>query len=170
MRKLNKTLIAAAGCMLAAFAASPAFASGFNADVHAGIDGFHLEGAGNGTNFSYGVGVGYDYEVNEKFFVGAQLGLDEERLALGVNQQRNLSAVLRAGYKITSKDTVYALGGYANQYVAVTGVDGWRVGAGYERAITNKVFVKAEYRYSDYKKYGLTASQNAGLIGVGVHF
>jgi outer membrane immunogenic protein len=90
---------------------------------------------------------------------------------------------------------VYAKGGYTNakyNILASDGttdtnsdfnLDGWRAGAGVEVAVTNNVFVKAEYRYSNYTDgeveapngvesddFGIDVDRHQGVVGVGLRF
>lgn len=153
---------------VAALSTAPAFA-GFNADVHGGISRFSALGSNGGTQFSYGAGLGYDFDVSKTVFVGPQVGIDGETVSSGFSGV-NLSAVIRAGVKVSPADKLYVLGGYANQSASGTSVDGWRLGAGYERSFGKMMFAKVEYRHTEYKSGGITLQQNAGLLGVGVHF
>ena len=62
----------------------------------------------------------------------------------------------------TANTLVYVKGGYTNSKLNVLAgntnettdtsfkLDGWRIGAGVERAINNNTFAKLEYRYSNY--------------------
>ncbi|RYY47117.1 MAG: porin family protein, partial [Sphingomonadales bacterium] len=96
---------------------------------------------------------------------------------------RDLDLSLRIGAKVGDKTLVYAKGGWANsQYRAravIGGVggptttdvrtneDGWRIGAGLEHMITDKIYAKAEYRYTN---YGDDVSRHQLLAGVGYRF
>ncbi|MCJ2183886.1 porin family protein [Novosphingobium sp. 1949] len=103
--------------------------------------------------------------------------------------ERDLAAVVRVGTRIGERNKVYVLGGYANTRVGATyssaslsdaldgtgfthlgahrSLDGFRVGAGYQYDITKSLFVKAEYRYSNYSS---DYSRHEGLIAVGTTF
>jgi outer membrane immunogenic protein len=64
---------------------------------------------------------------------------------------------------VTPGTLLYAKGGYTNARLNLLGgdgttsldenyeLDGWRVGAGVERAIGTNAFAKIEYRYSNYE-------------------
>ncbi|WP_420606413.1 outer membrane protein [Novosphingopyxis sp.] len=122
----------------------------------------------------YGAGVGYDFNVG-----GAVLGVegeytdstakveidngDVENFGFGrVDAGRDLYVGVRAGVLVGPQTLIYAKGGYTNarlNLLARNGedelranyeLDGFRIGAGAERAFTDKVFGKLEYRYSNY--------------------
>ena len=91
---------------------------------------------------------------------------------------------------------VYAKGGYTNAKFDVRNgdgsvetntdidADGWRIGAGVEQAVSNNVFAKLEYRYSNYEKgeldyrgdipdgqrFDLDLDRHQIVAGVGVRF
>jgi outer membrane immunogenic protein len=68
----------------------------------------------------------------------------------------------RIGVALAPRTLVYAKGGYTNTTIESafsgnansvdfnTSVDGYRVGAGIEQVVANNVYVKGEYRYSNY--------------------
>ncbi|MES2338830.1 MAG: outer membrane beta-barrel protein [Pseudomonadota bacterium] len=121
----------------------------------------------------YGGGIGYDFAAG-----GAVIGIEGEitgstakseqqpytstfgfgRVAAG----RDLYAGARAGILASPNTLLYVKGGYTNAKLNVlagntttttdTGfkLDGWRVGAGAERALSGNSFAKLEYRYSNY--------------------
>ncbi|RYE03928.1 MAG: porin family protein [Sphingomonadales bacterium] len=140
-----------------------------------------------------GGAIGYDVALGNSFRVGVEadagfLVSGDNRYAAGagsyrITTGRDLGLSLRAGAKVGDKTFVYAKGGYANsQYraratiVGTTGTtttdvrsneDGWRIGAGVEHMITDKIYAKAEYRYTD---YGNDVSRHQALVGVGYRF
>ncbi len=121
----------------------------------------------------YGGGIGFDFAAG-----GVVLGVEGEitgstakservpytstfgfgRVAAG----RDLYAGARAGILATPNTLVYVKGGYTNAKLDVLAgdtttttdtsfkLDGWRVGAGAERALSTNSFAKLEYRYSKY--------------------
>ena len=151
------------------FTATPALAEG-NVDVHGGISGTCVEGACDSAKFVVGVGAGYDFAVGNNVFLGPQANVDLIRI--GDSTLGNYSLVARLGTKIGEKSKIYALGGYAGQELGggLGVASGWRLGAGYEHLLGKNIFLKIEYRYSQYSKYGFTGSQNSGIVGVGTHF
>lgn len=124
----------------------------------------------------YGVGVGYDIGVGDRAILGIEAELssstaetdvvdgDLEDLGFGAELEtdRDLYLGARAGYVVSPNMLLYAKGGYTNaryNMLANDGtteletdvdLDGWRVGAGAEYALSDNSFVKLEYRYSNY--------------------
>ncbi|MGB3797021.1 MAG: porin family protein [Alteraurantiacibacter sp.] len=127
--------------------------------------------------FMYGVGIGYDVAVGG-IVLGAEAELsdstaktevvdgDLEDLGFGaeLDTGRDLYVGARAGVLAGENLLVYVKGGYTNarfNLLADNGVDeietdldldGWRVGAGAEYAMSENTFVKLEYRYSNYSE------------------
>lgn len=155
--------------LVLAATSSPAFADG-NIDVHGGASRSCAEGICSSTNATYGVDLGYDFDASKAIFLGGQVQVDGNRF-LG-STHASYAAVARLGTKLGAADSVYALGGYAAQELGSGSgsAGGWRLGAGYEHRIDQTMFVKIEYRYSNYTKYGFSGGQNTGLIGFGAHF
>jgi outer membrane immunogenic protein len=172
-------------------AAAPAAAQGFRAELHAGWDrvqGDNQEDDG----VVYGIGLGYDFAVTPKAFVGVDLSIDDssvkdcEASAILLNDElclragRDLAAGVRAGVNVGERGKLYALAGYTNarfrfDYKTPAGVrtresenlDGFRIGAGYQHAISGNTYGKVEYRYSNYEQ---DISRHQVLFGVGVNF
>jgi outer membrane immunogenic protein len=141
------------------------------------LDGVRLGGA-----------LGYDVAVGDTFRVGAEadagfLVSGDNRYNLGgannyrVTTGRDLGLSVRAGAKIGDRTFLYAKGGWANSQYRLrttapatdvrTNEDGWRIGAGVEHMVTDKIYAKAEYRYTD---YGNDVSRHQLLAGVGYRF
>lgn len=124
--------------------------------------------------FLYGVDIGYDVALG-----GALVGVEAEIndstgnvetdrsdpnfFGFGrVSKDRDIYVGARAGILATPATLVYIKGGYTNAKLNVLAaysnrttdanykLDGWRLGAGVERAIRNNVYAKVEYRYSNY--------------------
>ncbi|RKF19200.1 porin family protein [Altericroceibacterium spongiae] len=140
--------------------------SSVDGDSDASIDGL-----------GYGGGIGYDYATPSGFVVGVEGEItgstadnkdntyENDVFGLGeVETGRDLYAGIRAGYAVTPNTLVYAKGGYTNARYKLLGtdgsnefndhldLDGWRVGAGVEQALSPNTFAKIEYRYSNYEK------------------
>jgi outer membrane immunogenic protein len=187
MRSISVALFAT---MTSLAAISPAAAEGFRAEIHAGYDNV----GGNGdrdSGVAYGIGLGYDHKLSDKLLAGIEFNLDDssqkECATTGtgaattrscVRAGRDISVNARLGYKVSERGTLYALAGYTNaRFVArSTGatvaraganLDGFRIGAGYEHDLSERVYAKAEYRYSNYEG-GLDRHQV--LTGVGLRF
>lgn len=125
---------------------------------------------------TYGAGVGFDFDMGsavvgiegEYMESEAQTGFDTTGFnAFGVsniNAGRDMYLGARAGFKVTPSTLAYVKGGYTNAKMNVLAtdnttdvqtninLDGWRVGAGLEQSLSESLFLKAEYRYSQYKK------------------
>lgn len=121
----------------------------------------------------YGGGVGYDFAVGG-LVVGAEGEATGSTARSGTNpytstfgfgrvrQLRDLYVGGRVGLLAGPSTMIYAKGGYTNSQLRVLAgsttqstntrfnLDGYRVGAGVERAVGTNSFVKAEYRYSNY--------------------
>jgi len=98
---------------------------------------------------------------------------------------RSIFAGARLGFVAGEHTLLYVLGGYVNvrqreSFEGGKGApladrsfsknrDGFRVGAGAERAISKQAFIKAEYRYTDVKGNS-GAGQHQILTGVGIRF
>ena len=156
---------------------------------------------------NYGVGVGYDFdmgsavigvegeymesEASTEFDTTGVTGFGVSNLEAG----RDLYVGARAGVKVGPNSLVYAKAGYTNGSYNVLAsnnttdtqndlnLDGWRVGGGAEVAVSNNVFVKGEYRYSQYQEGQVQAPNGAAssefdvdvdrhqfVVGVGARF
>ncbi|MET0372397.1 MAG: outer membrane beta-barrel protein [Sphingobium sp.] len=154
----------------------------------------------------YGVGAGYDMAIG-----GAVIGVEGEftdstakssrrtftdDFGYGrVDQGRDLYVGARAGILASPNTLVYVKGGYTNTKLNVLAgdtdettdtafkLDGWRVGAGVERAISEKTFAKVEYRYSKYEDakiafadgstssdFGIDTDRHQVVASVGMRF
>lgn len=156
----------------------------------------------------YGVGAGYDFRAGNFVFgpeaeitwSDAKTGFNDgdfEGFGLGnVKANRDLYLGARVGYALAPSTMVYAKGGYTNAKFDVRNsvnnvesnrdidADGWRIGAGVEQAVSNNVFAKLEYRYSNYEKgeldfrgdipdsqrFDLDLDRHQIVAGVGVRF
>ncbi len=122
----------------------------------------------------YGVGVGYDFNAGgvvlgvEGEYSGSTASVDynnPEPNTFGfgrVDTGRDLYVGARAGILANPQTLIYVKGGYTNAQLNLQAndrantidrsyeLDGFRVGAGIERAFTANTFGKIEYRYSNY--------------------
>ena len=140
-----------------------------------------------------GGAIGYDVALGDTFRIGAEadagfLVSGDNRYAAGtsnyhVTTGRDLGLSVRAGAKVGDRTFLYAKGGWANSQYRVRAViggatgptstdlrsneDGWRIGAGVEHMVTDKIYAKAEYRYTN---YGSDVSRHQLLAGVGYRF
>jgi outer membrane immunogenic protein len=141
----------------------------------------------NRNGFAYGAQAGYDLAAGNVRFGpevevtgSTQKGCDHNgNASYCADAGRDFFVGGRVGYVATPKTLVYLTGGYTNaRYTGaisdgVTMVSndedhsGARIGAGVEYAVTPTLFVKTEYRYSNYSD---SIARNQILGGIGVRF
>jgi outer membrane immunogenic protein len=183
------------GLVAAVTATGTAHAEGVRAEVHAGFDGLDRRNSSASEDVFAGIGVGYDFSINDKTFIGVEANLDESNInnrvgptpvgtTARLKANRDINVNVRVGTSIGGKTKVYALGGYTNLRAKATvtvvppvgpttrisdsgNADGYRVGVGVERDIGKRAYAKLEYRYSNYEG-GFT--RNQGLVGIGIRF
>jgi outer membrane immunogenic protein len=136
--------------------------------------------------------AGYNHRIGENFVIGAEAGFsgavdDEIRAqsdgnAVTLDPRYSFDLSARAGYLVTEETLVYLRGGYANTRVrtALEGeddilrssdnLDGWSVGGGIERAITDRISARVEYRYSDLGTDDGRWDRHQVLVGVSYNF
>ena len=168
-----------------------------------GVDSVELESNGldgNDKGTIYGGVIGYDMNLG-----GVIVGLEGEYteseasesqrniLTAGdkasLNAGRELYAGARVGYQIDPNAMLYVKGGYTNAKAKLSyddnagnafsvsdKLDGYRVGGGLE-ASANNMFVRLEYRYSDYGRYetsslvpNIDTSRHQGVVMAGLRF
>lgn len=167
-----------------------------NEDVDQTIDGI-----------AYGVGAGFDFAAG-----GAIIGLEGEWTMSEASSEydttgftaaglrnievgRDLYLGARVGMAVTPMTLLYVKAGYTNASMNVLAtnnttdsetnlsLDGWRAGAGVEQAISDNLFVKAEYRYSQYQegeleapsgyetsRFAVDLDRHQIMVGVGARF
>lgn len=167
-----------------------------NEDVDQTIDGV-----------TYGVGAGYDFAVGsvvlgvEGEYSRSEASTEFDTTGFtnfgvsNIDAGRDLYVGARAGFLVTPSTLVYAKGGYTNSTMDVlatdnttdtrtnVNLDGWRAGAGVEQAINENVFIKGEYRYSNYQegefdsptgvesdRFDVDLDRHQFVMGVGVRF
>jgi outer membrane immunogenic protein len=188
---MKKFLIAIVPAAAVAFAASPACAEGFRAELHTGYDNVSANDESE-DGIMYGIGLGYDVDISEKAEIGIDLSADFANTdgcaksvivandTACVDARRDLAAAVRLGYKVSDQGTIYALAGYTNARFRATyttpanvvtrdsdNLDGFRLGAGYQHDIGERTYGKVEYRYSNYEG---DITRHQVLVGAGVKF
>nr|WP_314445460.1 porin family protein [uncultured Sphingomonas sp.] len=171
-----KKFLALTAVTTAALAATPALAQapqGPRVEALVGYDAPRYkvnEGGITGTfkdeGVVYGVGAGYDFALSN----GASLGVDveatdstvkETNVAGTLKAERDLYAGGRVSFPLGADGSnVYLKGGYTNARLSAESgslrvkqdLDGYRLGAGAQFALTGKAYVGGEYRYSDYEQ------------------
>ncbi|MEH3101718.1 outer membrane protein [Sphingomonas adhaesiva] len=168
--------------------------TGPRAEVTVGYDSTRLSDQPAGAPRSVsqarlGAAVGYDVALGSHWTLGAEAGIggtlgggrdvSQGATRFNVDQGRDLDASLRLGYKAGSATLLYAKAGWANSRYsarAVTGTtridqasdeNGFRVGAGVEQMLGERVYAKAEYRYTT---YGEGVHRHQALAGLGMRF
>lgn len=156
----------------------------------------------------YGVAAGYDIDFGgivigpEAEFSGSTAKAtyedgDFEGFGFGnTSTGRDIYLGLRAGAKVGDRALAYVKGGYTNARLDINAndgvnetnpnydLDGYRIGGGLEYAISENMFINAEYRYSNYSKaevdldgtlpdgdrFDVDLDRHQVAIGLGVRF
>lgn len=135
--------------------------------------------------------LGYDRRFG-RLVVGGEVGLSfgtSDKVSGGtstatasIDPKRSVDLTARAGYLVAPQTLVYARAGYTNDRIRTTTVsgtstlsasedrDGWLVGGGVERAITDKVSARVEYRYADLSNGHGKYDRHQVLSGIVFHF
>ena len=192
--------------LLSTVAVTPAFAqeeAPFTGPHIEGIVGYDDVSEGKG-NLMYGVNAGYDFQLGgviagiegeyaDSDVKGSASDLITTGDSFSLNTDRDLYVGARLGFAISPTTMIYAKGGYTNAKfegrfndglgtIYNTGVttDGYRLGAGVEQKFTlfgPSGFIKAEYRYSNYKNIDIDEDdldletdfdRHQAVVGVGV--
>ena len=168
----------AAAALVALAGATPALAqdaestfTGFRVEGIVGWDNAKLGGGFKDSGIAYGIGAGYDTNIG-----GGVVGVEVEAAdstvkKFGVKAKRDLYVGIRGGAEVSTGLLLYGKLGYTNARLGAGGfnvnLDGVRVGAGLEYQVGSNMYVKGEYRYSNYE-LGITRHQ--AVLGVGVRF
>ena len=203
---MRKYLLSAA--LLASAAATPAFAqeaAPFTGPHIEGLVGYDDVSDGKG-DLMYGIAGGYDFQLGgviagiEGEFADSDVkGTASDLITTGdsfrLNTDRDLYVGARVGFTLTPSTLLYAKGGYTNAKfesrfndgagtIFNNGVtaDGYRLGAGVEQKFNlfgPSGFIKAEYRYSNYKNLDIgqddfdletDIDRHQAVVGLGVRF
>lgn len=189
MKKFVLAALAATAMATPALAQDAAPFTGFRLEGLVGYD--NLRGNGGGRNgVAYGIGAGYDHqlggaviglegEVMDSSAKGCDTNFVTTTDRICARAKRDFYVGARVGAAVTPSTLLYAKAGYtnarvgldytdtatpANNYNLHENLDGFRVGAGVEQKVNQNLFVKAEYRYSNYQ-HGISRNQVLGGIG-----
>lgn len=147
---------------------------------------------GNTDGVVYGGTVGYDYQRGN-LTAGIEAELTDTTSGDCVNDvatdgdeicaafKRDFYAGFRLGAAFGTGGMVYVKGGYTNQRISASvdlndgegrisggeNLDGIRGGVGAEFGFGTNLFVRGEYRYSNYEQ---EFEKHQGIVGVGVRF
>lgn len=198
MRKLVLAALAASAMTAPAFAQDSTF-TGPRVEALVGYDAAKdgTDGdAGSSDGVTYGGAIGYDVQMGgavigaEAELTGSSVDTRADNLLVAgdrfrVDMGRDIYLGARAGVAITPTTLLYAKGGYTNARVETTyetgnskteiheDMEGFRVGAGAEFKLSNNMYVKGEYRYSNYGKidgYDIDIDRHQVVAGVGIRF
>jgi outer membrane immunogenic protein len=203
---MRKLLIGAA--LLSTALATPAFAqedAPFTGPHVEALVGYDDVADGDG-DLMYGVSAGYDFQMGgviagiEGEFADSDVnGAASDLFSTGdsfrLNTDRDMYVGARLGFAVSPSTMIYVKGGYTNAKfegrfdngagtIFNNGVtaDGYRVGAGMEQKFNllgPSGFIKAEYRYSNYKNLDIgendydrqiNVDRHQAVIGLGIRF
>ncbi len=126
--------------------------------------------------------MGYDIRIANNLTAGVDLELGvsntKQDLGGGSTVETGKSAYIggRLGFTANPTTQLYIKGGYANSEVqfvnsgiifATGELDGARIGAGVEKLISDTVFLKGEYRYTNSEN---AVQSHQAMVGAGVRF
>jgi outer membrane immunogenic protein len=132
-----------------------------------------LSATNKNDGFAYGGQVGYDARLGDKVVLGVEAALtgrtgrgtlNDGTTNYTLRQGRTIDATARLGYLVDPQGLLYVRGGYSNARFNLddgttrdgANRGGYKVGAGYERLITQNVSARLEYDYSGYGSEDLT--------------
>lgn len=135
---------------------------------------FHSAEAG----FSYGLGLGYDIPLSGRVVAGVEATLDFSTAKTCTSDfyqwedfclkaGRDIGLGIRAGAVVAPGTLLFVKAGYASGRIKMTGRDllwggtlsegksrdGLRIGGGLEAALSRRLYLKAEYSYTDYSNW-----------------
>lgn len=207
MRTIFLGALAASAIATPAAAQEAAPFTGAHVEALAGYDALgagndELDNSKDG--FLYGVNAGYDFQFGgviagiEGEFTDSTTKIRANDIdvvgdSVRLNTDRDLYVGGRLGFAVAPSTMIYAKGGYTNARIEAryndgagasfrdgTTLDGYRIGAGVEQKFNlfgPSGFVKAEYRYSNYRNLDVgNADVNTDidrhqvLAGVGIRF
>lgn len=143
----------------AAAAATPAMANEARLEARTG-----LIWNGSDSEPVAGVAAGYDYDLNDKMFIGVEGSADK---VLADDTRVTWGAGGRIGAKVTPTSKLYAAAGWQSKPCSTCN-SAVGVGGGWQQALGEKVYAKVEYRHLLVGDN--TPDADVGLMGVGVRF
>jgi len=192
MRIVYAAAVLAAASAVPAFAqnAAPAPFVGGHVEAITGYDSISVEGDSDG-GIAYGIAGGYDFSLGGTVRAGFELEAAEstaEECASNVlvagdelcaEARRDLYVGGRLGAVVSNNVLLYAKLGYTNARLGAAydngttvvseaaNADGVRAGAGADFVVGRNMFIRAEYRYSNYES---DFSRHQGVVGLGFRF
>jgi len=196
---MKKFVLASLSALILAAPAVAANFSGPSIEAHAAWDRVQAKVSyagdstkGHDSGAAYGVGVGYDYRINWSV-IGVLAAIDDSSVKeCGTDGTqrgcatigRDIEVGARFGAVMGTKALIYVKAAYADTRAGISYSDsaapadnfsvhdhrgGIRVGAGVEYAIAPHAFVKAEYRYTDYKNIRIDVDGDTARVGLSRH-
>ncbi len=154
MRKVLLPLLAIAAT------ATPAMANEARVEARGGV--FWTNGY---TQDTYGVAAGYDFDLGQTLFAGAEVSGDK---IADSGTKVSWGFTGRLGTKVGEKGKLYAASGYTTETCTGCNNDAVHLGAGYEQGFGKNLYAKVEYRH-----FFLDQNRqdgNAVVAGLGVKF
>lgn len=153
--QMHKYKLAGGAVALAiAFSSAPAFANDGYVEARGGI----ISALGD-EEATAGVAAGYDFDLNDTLFAGVEVSGDK---VLVDGSDIYVGFTGRIGTRLGENTKLFAAGGYT----VGEGEDVPHLGAGLQQNVSDKIYVKAEYRHF----FGDFADADSGVVGVGVRF
>jgi outer membrane protein W len=148
---------AVAAALLTAIVATPAMAAE-GGEGRVEVRGGLVTGGGDEEGV-LGVAAGYDFDLGDTAFIGAEIAGDKV-LIDGTKVQFSTGA--RAGAKVGTSGKLYATGGYTFGQI-----DDPYIGAGYQHKFGSNVYGKLEYRHQFINNF---SDYDSFVAGVGFAF
>jgi len=152
---MKKILIAIAALFAVAAPAAAQDFTGLRVEATAGLD--DLSKGLRSQDVNYGAAVGIDAPLGDRLTIGVEANV------ANVFDREDFGVAGRLGLIASDRVLLFGTAGYEN----FRNLDGLRVGGGAELSLTNTLYTKAEYRYSDFQ-HGVGRHQ--GLVGLGLRF
>lgn len=159
MRKATISLALPLAALAGAAFASPALANEARIEARTGVVWNNSD-----TDATAGAAAGYDVDLGDKAFIGAEVSADKV-LRSDTRVQWGFGG--RLGLKTQSGGKAYALAAYETKPCAYC-EDSVAVGGGYQQDIGKKYYAKVEYRHSLIDDH--QPDSDSALVGVGVKF
>lgn len=152
-----KFQVSLAAAVAALAIAAPATANDFRLEARGGLS----FGENQSEEFVAGAAAGYDFDISETAFIGAEASVDKVFVD---NSGVVLGGTARLGMK-EGNSKFFIAGGYTDLTCDFCG-DGFHAGAGVELGLTQQVYGKLEYRHFFFDG----TDSNVIATGIGVRF
>ena len=147
-------MIGGAAALAIAFSSAPAFANEGRIEARGGVISVLDD-----EEATVGVAAGYDFDLGDTLFVGGEVSADK---VLVEDSDIYVGFTGRVGARIAEATRIFVAGGYT----VGEGEDTEHLGAGVQHAISDRIYLKAEYRHF----FGDFADADSGVVGLGVRF